>query len=94
MSKYFVKYEGHSKAKNNAETAADQYAEKQDGILLLGVQVKEEFIKQVKNDIDKINLKYSRCRDVRFSTWSQDAFNIGIGEGLCYLRIYKVNKEL
>ncbi|NDV83414.1 hypothetical protein [Bacteroides sp. 51] len=94
MGKYYVKYETGSKCKNSAEVAANNFVETLDGILLSDILAKEIFIKDVKAEIDKINLQNRRCRDVRFSTWNGEGVNISVGEGICYLRIYKVKKEI
>lgn len=94
MSKYFVKYDSGTKCKNTADKEAETYARSLDGILLNSVSAKTDFIKEVRHQIELINLRNRRCKDVRFSTWNGEGTNIGISEGICYLRIYKVNKEV
>lgn len=94
MSKYFVHYSCGSKCKNSAESEADAYIRTLDGTLLKSIEGRHEFVKNVKSEIGHINQRNRRCRDVLFHTWGDNGtLNIGIAEGVGYLRIYRVNRE-
>ncbi|MDD4406165.1 MAG: hypothetical protein PHO36_15560 [Parabacteroides sp.] len=94
MSKYYVKVDNGTNCKNNAEKAVDAYVKTHDGTLLPSVQAKEDFKKEVRNHVIKLNGMYKRCGDVPVSVWksSDITTNIGFG-GICYIRIYKVVQE-
>ena len=95
MSKYYVKRRGGTQPKNNAEKAAFEYFRTLDGILLSDSVCKDDFIKDVRLKIDKINIEHRRCRDVRFETWNNgENINISVGNSVSYLNIYKVEIEL
>lgn len=95
MSKYYIKVDNGNRCKNNAEKAVDAYVNTHDGMLFPSAQAKEDFIKEVRNHVTKLNGMYKRCGDVRVSIWKSDddTTNIGFGEYICYIRIYIVRQE-
>lgn len=95
MTKYYVKFESHCQAKNSAEQEAIALFKEHDGILLLKEHSRESVLKDLKAGIDRINLRHHRCGDVRFSTWKTEGTeNATLGDGVCYLRIYRVKIEI
>ena len=95
MSKYYIKFDNSNNAKNKAEEETKEYAACLDGILIPNEQLKDKFLIDMQARIDKINQEYKRCRDVKVSIWiSDETQHVSLADGICYIRIYKVKKEM
>ena len=94
MSKFYVKFDNGSACKNKAQEAVYSYVRGLDGTLLSDQNTKQDFIKEIKVQIDLINREFRRCGDVGISTWKMEGENVSFGGGICCLRIYTVKKEI
>ncbi|MDR1981353.1 MAG: hypothetical protein LBQ39_07030 [Tannerellaceae bacterium] len=100
MSKYYVLFRHGTACKNTAEREADEYARTLNSFLLPDDRSKENLINELNRKIGEINSLNCRCRDVTIETWNDPdsylnpATHISIAGGVCYVRIYRVMKEV
>lgn len=95
MIRYFIKYKYGAQPKNNAEKQANALCQEYDCVLLKDEESKAKIMDNIKCGIEAINQKHTRCKDIRFHCWDSDLTqHIGIGENLCYLRIYPIKNEI
>jgi len=67
MKKYYVQTNVNMQAKNNAWRALQEFANAQNGTLILGDDILKTFIDNVEHKVDQVNIQNPRCQNIKFS---------------------------
>lgn len=72
MKKYYVKSNVNMQAKNNAWRVLQEFANEQNGTLILGDETLDKFVNSVAAKVDEVNKQHPRCQDLSFKKQNQE----------------------